>query len=38
MYLWYKYYADEDIKLAEQTWDWVDYETRKSTWNNEYLK
>lgn len=37
MILWYLYYADKDIKKAEQTWGWVDYDTKKSTWNNEYL-
>lgn len=41
--LWYLYYYEEynsdkpDIKLAEKSWGWADYETKKSTWEKEYL-
>lgn len=37
MILWYLYYADEDLDKAEETWGWIDYETKKSTWKKEYL-
>jgi len=37
MVLWYLYYSDKDIKKARKTWEWVDYITNKSTWNNDYL-
>jgi hypothetical protein len=29
--------ANKDIKVAEETWKWVDCETKKSTWNKNYL-
>ena len=41
--LWYLYYYEEygsdkpDIKLAEENWGWVDYKTKKSTWEKQYL-
>jgi len=38
MILWYlKYNTSKDIKLAEETWDWIDSKTKKSTWNKKYL-
>lgn len=37
MILWYINYANKDINEAEKTWDWVNYETKESTWNKEYL-
>lgn len=37
MILWYLKYSDKDIKKAEETWSWVDFETQVSTWNNNYL-
>lgn len=43
MILWYlKYYKEygsdkPDIALAEKGWGWVDGETKKSTWNKDYL-
>ncbi|MCK9416613.1 hypothetical protein M0Q97_08160 [Candidatus Dojkabacteria bacterium] len=37
MILWYLEYSKKDIKKAEETWDWVDSDTKKSTWNNDYL-
>lgn len=35
--LWYMNYADKDIKKAKDTWPWVKYETKKSSWKDEYL-
>ena len=37
MMLWYVHYCNKDIKEAEKTWGWTDYETKKSTWDNSYL-
>lgn len=34
MILWYLYYSKKDIKKAEETWGWTDYDTKKSTWNS----
>lgn len=38
MFLWYLYYADKDIKKAEQTWPWVNSKIKESTWNKSLLK
>jgi hypothetical protein len=38
MILWYLHYSKKNIIQAEETWGWVDYTNKKSTWNNEYLK
>lgn len=38
MYLWWKYYSDEDIIKAEKTWPWCNIETNKSTWDKTMLK
>ena len=35
--LWYLNYCDKDIVKAKETWGWVDSETHKSTWNNNFL-
>ena len=35
--LWYLKYSDKDIVKARDTWGWVDYDTKKSTWNDDYL-
>ena len=35
--LWYMKYANKDIYEAEKTWGWINYETKESTWNKEYL-
>lgn len=37
MILWYLYYSKKDIKKAEETWNWIDNDTKKSTWNSDYL-
>jgi hypothetical protein len=37
MVLWYLHYAEKDIKKAEETWHWTNYETKKSTWDSKYL-
>lgn len=37
MILRYLKYANKDIKKAEEDWGWVDYDTKKSTWNKDYL-
>lgn len=38
MILHWLYYADKDIKKAEETWGWVDFNTKKSTWDNNFLQ
>ena len=45
--LWYLYYASYnkekkgydklDINKARETWPWQDFETKKSSWNDNYL-
>jgi len=37
MLLWYEKYCDSDLKKAEDTWGWIDYKTKLSTWNKEYI-
>ena len=37
MVLWYLHYSDKDIKKAEETWGWVDSNTKKSTWEKKNL-
>lgn len=29
---------NKDIDVARDTWNWVDYKTKKSTWNDDYLE
>ena len=45
--LWYLYYTDTisqglinkpDIKKAKESWPWQNYETKESSWNDEFLK
>lgn len=35
--LWYLKYSNKDIIKAKETWPWVNFETKESTWNNKYL-
>jgi len=35
--LWFFHYAEKDIDRAKKTWPWSDYDTKESTWNDEYL-
>ena len=35
--LWYLNYCNKDLLKSETEWGWVDYKTKKSTWNNGYL-
>jgi len=37
MVLWWLYYSDKDIKIAEETWPWSNGKTKKSTWDNKYI-
>lgn len=37
MILWYLHYSGKDIKKAEETWGWINHDTKKSTWNKNYL-
>lgn len=37
MILWYLKSAGKDIIKAEKTWGWVDYKTKVSTWNKNYI-
>lgn len=37
MILHWLHNANKDIDVAKDTWGWVDYETKKSTWNDNYL-
>lgn len=38
MYLWWKYYSNEDLEKAESTWGWINSTTKKSTWNKNFIK
>lgn len=38
MYLWWKYFSDCDIEKAENTWQWINSETKLSTWDKNFLK
>jgi hypothetical protein len=38
MFLWWKYYSNEDLEKAESTWGWINYDTKESTWNKNLLK
>ena len=38
MFLWWKYYSNENLEEAEKTWKWVDGTTKKSTWDKTFLK
>lgn len=33
-WLWVHKYNDGDIEKAEETWGWVDHDTKKSTWKH----
>lgn len=35
--LWFLNYSNRDVKKAEQTWPWIDGDTKQSTWNKDYL-
>lgn len=37
MILWWKNYSNKDIVKAKKTWGWVDFQTKKSTWNDNFL-
>lgn len=37
MILWYLKYSDKDINKARDTWGWINYDTKLSTWNDQYL-
>lgn len=37
MVLWYLFYADKDLKKAEETWGWIDGVTKQSTWDKTYI-
>jgi hypothetical protein len=37
MVLWYLHYSDKDIEKARETWGWVDFNTKLSTWNDHNL-
>ena len=37
-WLWVHKYHDGDVEKAKETWGWIDYNTKKSTWNDEYGK
>jgi hypothetical protein len=38
MFLWWKYYSNEDLEKAESTWGWVDSKTNQSTWDKSVIK
>jgi hypothetical protein len=35
--LWWLKYSNKDIVKAKESWCWVDSDTKKSTWNDNYL-
>ena len=38
MILHWLYKANRDINQAKETWGWIDVQTKKSTWNDDYLE
>jgi len=38
MYIWWRDYCNKDLKKAEETWGWVDYDTGNTTWCKNNLK
>ena len=38
MIIWYLYYSNKDIKLAEKTWPWRNLTTKVSTWDENSLQ
>ena len=37
MLLWYKNYCSSDIDKARTTWPWKDADTKRSTWNEDFI-
>lgn len=37
MILWFLEYSNKDIIKAENTWAWIDSDTKQTTWNNRYV-
>ncbi|MFA5207451.1 MAG: hypothetical protein WC428_02225 [Candidatus Paceibacterota bacterium] len=37
-WLWLYKYCNGNIEKAKETWGWTDYYTKKSTWNELYVK
>ena len=37
MYLWYDKYCNRILEKAKETWGWVNYKTKISTWDDNYL-
>jgi len=35
-YLWITKYCENNFEKAKETWGWIDYKTRLSTWKDEY--
>jgi hypothetical protein len=35
--LWVKYFCDGDVNKGRESWKWVDWETKQSTWNDRYI-
>ena len=35
--LWYLKGADKNIEKARETWGWTNYDTKESTWNDNYI-
>ena len=35
--LWYLYYSDKNIKKAKESWPWQTFDTKKSSWDDEFL-
>ena len=36
--LWWLKSSNKDVDVARNTWGWVDYKTKESTWNDNYLE
>jgi len=37
-YLWYKEYCNENIIETKKTWPWINFKTKLSSWNDDFLK
>ena len=38
MFLWWKEYNNEDIKKSEESWGWINTQTKESTWDKSFIK
>lgn len=37
MKIWTEEYNNNNVSISEETWGWVDGNSKKSTWNKKYI-